>query len=351
MLQRLNSIGRQKPTLTVPTPHITALPEGIALVDRGSSSRPVMRGGLMRMRIAAALVCVILVLWGGTPFLTYGQDGGQTEHVETVTVPYEVSLQGRTPEEARAVALSRARAEAVRRVAGVHVRAERSSMSVDVGQGVGGPGVERRFTQNIRSSTSGRVIQETVLEEGIQSRSNETVYFVRLDATVHVQAGGADPGFTATLTLKDSDRTYVARIPRAASDEVVVTAEVSKDAFVTLLSITADTIEVVWPNALVAENRVPAQVPVEFPSPEWRARGLRFRAALPEGVHHRTERLMLVATKERVPFDAIPNLAVQDGTLATHEATLHALNRWLVQIPLDQRTTATATYYVKRDTP
>lgn len=292
------------------------------------------------------LMLALLVVWGSAAPLTYGQDRERSEGTGMAEVTYEVSLQGRTPEEARATALDRARAEAVRRVAGLQVQAERASMSVESGQGF-----ESQFVQNIRTSASGRVIAESVLEAGIRNRDDESVYFVHLQATVQVQEGRADPAFTATLKLDDPDQTYVARTPRAASDEVVATAEVTKDAFLTLFSIAADTIKVVWPNALVDENRVPAHVPVEFPPPDWRARGLRLRAALPEGVDRRTERLMVVATKERVPFDAIPNLAVQDGALTTQQATLHALNRWLVRIPLDQRALATATFRVRRDVP
>lgn len=304
------------------------------------AARAMIRG------VAVAFVMSVVGLYSVDLPVALGQNTGHTIDAETVTVAYEVALRERTPEEARELALSRARAEAVRRVAGVQVHAERTSLSNETSQGI-----DRQFTQSIRTSTSGRVVQESVLEAGIRERGGEMVYCVQLQATVQVQMGRTDPAFAATLRLNDPDRLYVAGSSHADSDEIVVTVEVTQNAYLTLFSVTDDTVQVVWPNALLDENRAPAQVPIEFPPPDWRKRGLRLRAELPEGLHQRPERFVLVATKENIPFDSVPNLAVEGGVLATRQASLHALNMWLVQIPLDQRAIATATYHVKRDAP
>ena len=264
----------------------------------------------------------------------------------TVTVTYSVPLQGKTPEEARQRALDRARAEAVRRVVGTQVQAERSSSTIETDGGL-----VSRFSQVVRTGAGGRVVAERLLSDGIGTERGQDVYRVRLRATVHPDVGQPDPAFEASLDVTDDDRVFVARSPLPQSDELIATLSVSKDAYITLFSITRDTLQVIWPNALIRDTFVPAEASVEFPSADWRDRGLHFRVEVPADQDRITERLFLVATKSRIPFEPTPDVEVQDGELSTVEADLLALNRWLVSIPLDQRTTATVTYDVRRADP
>ena len=265
---------------------------------------------------------------------------------QTVVVDYSVTLQNRTPEEAQQMALNRARAEAVRKVVGTQVQAERSSATIETDDGV-----QSRYAQIVRTGAGGRVVAQRLLEDGIDTRPEPDVYRVRLEATVQPDVGRPDPGFGASLDLTDDDRVFVARSPRTRSDELIASIRVTKNAHLTLFSITRDTIQVLWPNAFMKDTFVPAQTKVEFPSATWRERGVHLRADVPSGRERITERLLLVATKSRVPFEPVPAAEVQDGTLTTVDASLLALNRWLVNIPLDQRATATVTYDVRRERP
>ena len=262
----------------------------------------------------------------------------------TVTVTYSVPLQGKTLEEARQRALDRARAEAVRRVVGTQVQAERSSSTIETDGGL-----VSRFSQVVRTGAGGRVVAERLLSDEIDT--DQVVYRVRLRATVHPDVGQPDPAFEASLDVTDDDRVFVARSPLPQSDELIATLSVSKDAYITLFSITRDTLQVIWPNALIRDTFVPAEASVEFPSADWRDRGLHFRVEVPADQDRITERLFLVATKSRIPFEPTPDVEVQDGELSTVEADLLALNQWLVGIPLDQRATATVTYDVRRASP
>jgi hypothetical protein len=304
-----------------------------------------------------------------TPFAQSQPTQGD-EGAKTVTVTYRVPLDGRTPAEARQQALNGARAEAVRQVVGAQVQAERSYARSATESDTDAAVVER-FAQVVRTGASGRVVEEAVLASGIVSEgasgSRRSVYHVRLRATVRPDVGRPDPSFRAILDLTDEDGVFVARTPPEASDALIATLRVTQDAHLTLFSITRDTVEVLWPNALMPEATARADVPVEFPPPDWRARGMRLHVDLPPRVHRRsarrragtrrsktghvTERLLLVATKRRIPFRPIPDVSLTGTALTTVEASLHALNRWLVTIPLDQRATATATYDVRAARP
>ena len=268
----------------------------------------------------------------------------RAEH--TVRVAYSVPLQGRTPEQARQRALDRARAEAVRRVVGTQVQAERSSSTVETDGGL-----VSRFSQIVRTGAGGRVTREQLLTDRVEREDGQDVYRVGLQATVHPDTGQPDPAFGASLDVTDDDRVFVARSQPQESDELIATVSVTKDAHVTLFSITRDTLQVIWPNALVRDAFVPANATVEFPSADWRSRGLHFRTEVPDDRDRITERMFLVATKSPILFESTPDMDVQAGVLSTVESDLLALNRWLVSIPLDQRTTATVTYDVRRASP
>lgn len=268
---------------------------------------------------------------------------GTPDSVATVT--YRVPLSGRTPDQAKRLALERAQAEAVRRVVGTDVQAQRQSMTIESGEEM-----VDRFSQVVRTGTSGRVVDYKLLQTGVTEHQGQPYYRVEMQATVGATEGERDPAFRIEeLSLNQEDGVFVAREGRTTSDEVIVNIEVSKDAYLTLFNITPDTLQVIWPNAKLTDTYVPAHTPVQFPPPEWRERGLRLRAwPMPEDKQEVLWRLFAVATKEKIPFPADTPAYTGEGTLPTPKASIQALNRWLVQIPLDRRVTASVAYSVHR---
>jgi membrane-bound lytic murein transglycosylase len=75
---------------------------------------------------------------------------------------------------------------------------------------------------------------------------------------------------------------------------------------------------------------------------------LRLRVEIPDGRKQITERLVAVATKQQIPFQEVPRRHIEDGVLASAQASVQALNRWLVEIPLGQRALQSVTYDVVR---
>ena len=263
--------------------------------------------------------------------------------VRTVEASYEIYLGNRTLEEARQEAINRAQAEAVRKAIGTQVQAQRRSSTIETGKEV-----VNRFSQVVRTGTSGRVVGYNVLEETLRERGRSTFQYVRIRATVEPTMGRPDPGFAVDLRLTDADQTFVARDRLEESDEVVAEIKVSKDAYLTLFSVTPDTLQVIWPNSLSEDTFVPAGKAVQFPPPDLRARGLHLRVEVPEGRTQITERLVAVATKQEVPFREVPARQIEGGVLETVQASVQALNRWLVEIPLGQRAIRSITYDVVR---
>jgi hypothetical protein len=294
----------------------------------------------------AVLSLIVLVIAVGTGGFACAQSQAGTPGAaegERVEVTYQIYSADKPPQKAREMAVKRAQAEAVRKVVGTKVQAERLSSSVQSGE-------ERveRFAQVVRTGASGRVVESEVLEAETVERGGELFYRVRIRATVVPARGRADPAFDVSVSLNESDRVYVDRGAPEESQQLVASIAVSKDAYLTVFNVTPDTIRVVWPNSRLPEAFVPADTTVEFPPPDLRRLGLRWRVQVPEGEEDVTERIVVVATKKKIPFQPIPNYDVREGRLKTAAATLEALNRWLVKIPLDQRTLTTATYTVKR---
>jgi hypothetical protein len=285
---------------------------------------------------AAALLLV-------TALLAPGRAHGQSDSLETRTVEasYEIYAGNKTLKEARQKAIDRAQAEAVRKAIGTQVQAQRRTSTIETSEEV-----VNRFSQVVRTGSSGRVVGYDVLEDTLRTRGGSTFQYVRIRATVKPTMGRPDPGFDVNLRLTDADQTFVARDRLEESDEIIAEIEVAKDSYLTLFSVTPDTLQVIWPNSLSEDTFVPAGTTVQFPPPELRARGLHLRVEVPEERNQITERLVAVATKQEMPFQEVPERQIENGTLATAQASMQALNRWLVEIPLGQRAIRSVTYDV-----
>jgi len=292
-----------------------------------------------RGQVGSVVLGLLTILaLSGVPSPVAAQSSGKTVEVE-----YQIYSGDKAPQKAREMAIKRAQAEAVRRVVGTSVQAERVSSSVQSGD-------ERveRFAQIVRTGASGRVVNSEVLSAETTRQAGNLFYKVRIRATVVPEQGQADPSFELDVSLNEQDRVYLDRGRPSESQEIVASFEVSKDAYLTVFSVTPDTMRVVWPNSRLPETFVPADSTVAFPPPGMRNLGLHWRVQVPEGREEVTERIVVVATKKKIPFEPVPDYEVTKGRLKTAGATVEALNRWLVEIPLDQRTLSTATYTVRR---
>ena len=262
---------------------------------------------------------------------------------DTATVEQRVLVAGETtPADARRRAIEGALAEAVRRVLGVRLQSAQIGIASDDG-GRASDG----FVSVVQLDAAGRAVDYRILHERwVPGAGGELRYEVRLVATVARDVGAPDPAFRVDAELNDA-LFFVEGADPSANAEVVVTARATRDAWLTVLAIADDSVQVLFPNALVGELRAAADAAVEVPDAGWRAQGIRLRATLPTGRSSRREVVAVVATRDAVPPPA-RGRTTNDAGAADPSISLLELQRWLVSIPADRRAVSFAAYEVRR---
>ncbi|MCX6139045.1 MAG: DUF4384 domain-containing protein [Ignavibacteriales bacterium] len=252
-----------------------------------------------------------------------------------------------TLKEARAEAIKQAQAEAVRQIVGMQVQSEQARWQSEHMVGEATKYFDL-FSEAHRSTCFGRILQQQVLKEGLDAvaadgMTGQQLYSVVMDVEVMKEVGKSDPGFIVQLSLNKD--IFAVGAAGSDADEVIAFIIASQDCYLTLLSLSADTVRVLLPNGYMQENKLLAGRKFEFPSVDARASGIRLRAQLPPAQKHAAEMLVAIATKQPRLFaterkDGIFN------SIPTYIGAYTALTRWLVQIPPDERTEASVTFEI-----
>lgn len=242
-----------------------------------------------------------------------------------------------TRADAERSALEEAMAEAVRRVAGVRVAGTQSMTTAD-----SAGTIASAYLASVRLDAEGHVVAWTVdkarwatVKRGRGAR--DLVYEASYRVTVARDAGRADSGFRLSLA-SNQERFGVRATATTENDDVVVAITATRDGHLTVAALSGDSARRLVPNAVLQSARVGAGESTEWPSAEWRARGLHFRVSLEDGVTRRTDVLAAVVTREPAPWPRADGGAV----------SLLEFNRWLVGIPADRRAVAQQTIVVER---
>ncbi|MBI1930878.1 DUF4384 domain-containing protein, partial [Candidatus Poribacteria bacterium] len=139
-------------------------------------------------------------------------------------------------------------------------------------------------------------------------------------------------------------------------EEIILSIKPTRECYLTVFNILSDhTVLILHPSkghTLAVEGRQT----VELPSQVERQAGVHFRVGLLPGKTSDTEGVLVVATKDNTPFFPrelkafTPDSAVFSGkvVLPTYQTALEELNRWLVSIPLDERTFDVQQYEIKK---
>jgi hypothetical protein len=230
-----------------------------------------------------------------------------------------------TAAEAVQVALAEARRKAVEEVAGIQL----SSASI-VQDFV-------LLSDVINSASYGQIVAEKVEQwdaEVLQEDKTKPpviVYKVRICAQVARPEGRPDSTFR--LEAKLSKRVFT------SGEEMFVEAKANRACFITLINMTADSRAVVLvPSRVRQESSLAEGDTFRFPEKTEQAAGIHLKVGTLPG--HRTDReaIMVVATKTRQPLPP----QIEDTPYYTAEA----MGRWLVDIPLSERTTKVLPYQV-----
>ena len=264
---------------------------------------------------------------------------------DTVTITQRVLVGGDvTPAEAKRQALDKALAEAVRRVSGVRVQSTQLGVDEDRNGHT-----HESFVSVVQVDAAGRATDYQLIDERFASERHPVLgaqlyYELRALVTVALERGNRDPGFGVSVSLNDA-LFFDGGGGVERNDEVIATISASRDAWLTVFSVTGDSAQLLLPNAIMTERRVRAGMPVELPSRDWRDRGVHFRASLAGAERARRELIVAVATRSELAFP------VPSGDGVGTSFPLLAIQRWLVMIPLEQRAIAFAPYEVRRRDP
>jgi len=195
------------------------------------------------------------------------------------------------------------------------------------------------MTQGISQETTGWVTGDTVLDW----RSNDATrsFTMRYHGCARTTVGKRDPAFFAEVSLDKDPAAYVDNGPDRR-DSIVVFAKVSQPAYVSVFFRTGDTLTVLYPSMLVgAPTRIQLGTGGEMRVPP---AGNRLRTRLTGNAKKSTDWIVVVATKQDVPFsmDGEP----QGSALRT--MSWHEYMQWLNRIPLEERFVVEKPFTIER---
>lgn len=249
----------------------------------------------------------------------------------------------------RAKALTQALNAAVTEALGRRLTAMTEVTTMEAGESV----VSETFTEIVREAAGGIVTRHDILEESWVSGQPFTpgaVYQVAVRASVRKDPAASRPSFSFAARANQSR--FVDRGIPERSDEVVLTVDTSDDVFLTVFVVTDDSAQVIFPNVFMPRIQVRAGVPTEVPSQGQRMQaGIRLRVELPANVATRTERLVVVGTKQFVPYRGVAERrSTEDAAeVPLIRATLDAVVSWLLDIPASERAIADVAYQIIRE--
>ena len=232
----------------------------------------------------------------------------------------ESAVENITAEEARQLALNRARNKAVEEIAGVQVQ---------------GSSLVKNFTlaaDFIQAISAGYILDEKVVkwETGTYQEKPEatplTTYKVTLKCCVASNAAG-DPYFIIKAQLN--------RPVFMEGEEARITASCTKDCFLTILNLTADNkIKLLLPNNHEPSPRLKANETYSFP-----AEGLALEMHTMPGHSKDTEAFLVIATKEK--FDVLTLLKKGE------EIQQKEFYKAILSLPADTRAEEMVVYEVR----
>jgi len=258
---------------------------------------------------------------------------GNVSASTTATTTGEVYLANLTPEEAQALALKRARYNAIEQVCGVRVQAET---------------LVRDFVLQgdfIHQVVYGRIISEKVIkweldvDQPSPLKPPGLTYKVTLQAEVQPEKGEPDPFYKVKVWLNKS--------VFESGEEMIINVNSTKEGYITVLNFAADgTVTLLYPNMLRRDNRVEPGRDYQIPAPEDRGDLMKLQVGTLPGHKRDTEYIKVISTRGPVNLlsevKAHGNYGVMDST----SFAVTEIARLMASIPPRQRAEDTAVYQI-----
>lgn len=296
-----------------------------------------MRKGHSLVVLGRAIVAVILysLLFLSVSVMVYGQGQWHTGVGEAFMV--EVGY-----EEACTRARDKALKCALEKASGTEVWSSNLLYKMEANDI---DGITDLFVSMIRTQTFGRIVNQADTScRVIPDSPPRCRYSGRFE--VVPDTGKPDPEFE--LSLKLNGQADVLNLLNG--DRIAIDVGATKDCYLTLFNIYSnDSLSVIFPNNLAKDNFLARGSIINVPPAK---SGWSLTANLLPGRDRDQETIIAVATKERHPFrfahkgeeyenDPVTRLHSMPDALGT-------INRWLMDIDIDQRATAMAMYRIHR---
>jgi len=257
------------------------------------------------------------------------------ENGKWVTCTGDAAIQNISSEEAKILALRKARIDAIEQVCGINLQAE--TMVKDF----------QLAGDFIHSISYGHVVEEKDKKwETITMPSDNPndppvlIYKVSMQAKVISREEKADPSFKINLKLN--------RTTFQSGDEVIFKIKSTQDCYLTILNLAAnDSVYILFPNKFAENNFLNKNTTTQIPNKEQRNQGFHIRVATLPGFKKNSEVVKVIATKQRIDFIDEIDLSNAFSPIGTPKMAVTKLARWLSQIPISERTEATAVYTVE----
>ncbi len=252
-----------------------------------------------------------------------------------------------TPDEGWRRALQDAEANAIRYALGITVSGHTFQLTSESMKGDKPTDYLSTFSELNTTTTSGRIIGEQIIDSVLSSEGNLPVYTVKMRATVAKDKGEPDPNFQIEIHL-DKD-VYYDRGNVDRNDAVTFTISANQDCYLYIFDIMAnDSVMLLMPNVYFSDNFYSAVEGTEGFQKKLARLPYDLKVGLPPKKDLTTEMIYVVALKKNIDFHSSNMTAESSGILQTYQSAVLDLQKWLVRIPQDLRTTASAPFTIRR---
>jgi hypothetical protein len=150
----------------------------------------------------------------------------------------------------------------------------------------------------IRTSVRGLIVEENILQEGVQSigsagKSMGLMYVTKIKAKVRpvpMERKG-----TITVNIRLNKTLFV------DGEEMAIHVTANQDVFLHVFNVGQDdSVTVLFPNKYVTDNHIAANADIVFPDDSQKAEGIRLRVFLPQTSRGGLDRIKVIATAKRI---------------------------------------------------
>lgn len=299
-----------------------------------------VKKGNARLR---AVLYLFLMSVPAAPFLT-AHAQSDTTWTEATGKCYSTNV---TPEQGWVRARRDAEANAIRDVLGISLTNATFGVKAESMNSGNKSNYFSVFSELSRSTTSGRVTAEEIISKTLDVENDNPVYVMKIRAKVAKDQGVPDPAFTVHLTL-DKD-VYYDRGSPDLNDVVNFSVDASENCYLYLFDIMSnDSVMLLIPNPYFKDNYYSAaDGPAAFRK-RLASLPIKLRVGLQPGRNTSTEMLYLVALKKKIDFYSPYTSGGGVGIIPTYRSALLDLQKWLVRIPRDLRTSDAASFTIRR---